>query len=164
MPLHTDFPESPHVIIDPSIRWTPDATQLSLIGSGMLLPPLVQKIRDAVKIWRDDNYKNASETSKALLNWWFKTPHLQEESDGTMEQFQYYFAQREALEAIIYLYDVVKIQDKFDLMRFDSSGFVSAGLFDENWRRFVMKMATGTGKTKVTTAQSLSKLSQIIHL
>ena len=130
----------------------------------MLLPPLVQKIRDAVKIWRDDNYKNASETSKALLNWWFKTPHLQEKSDGTMEQFQYYFAQREALEAIIYLYDVVKIQDKFDLMRFDSSGFVSAGLFDENWRRFVMKMATGTGKTKVTTAQSLSKLSQIIHL
>ncbi len=149
MPLHTDFPESPHVIIDPSIRWTPDATQLSLMGSGMLLPPLVQKIRDAVKIWRDDNYKGASETSKALLNWWFKTPHLQEESDGTMEQFQYYFAQREALETIIYLYDVVKIKDKYDLMRFDSSGFVSAGLFDENWRRFVIKMATGTGKTKV---------------
>ena len=149
MPLPTDFPESPHVIIDPSIRWTPDATQLSLIGSGMLLPPLVQKIRDAVKIWRGNNYKNASETSKALLNWWFKTPHLQEESDGTMEQFQYYFAQREALETIIYLYDVVKIKDKYDLMRFDSSGFVSAGLFDENWRRFVIKMATGTGKTKV---------------
>ena len=149
MPLHTDFPESPHVIIDPSIRWTPDATQLSLMGSGMLLPPLVQKIRDAVKIWRDDNYNGASETSKALLNWWFKTPHLQEESDGTMEQFQYYFAQCEALETIIYLYDVVKVQDEFDLMRFDSSGFVSAGLFDENWRRFVIKMATGTGKTKV---------------
>ncbi len=149
MPLYTDFPESPHVIIDPSIRWTPDATQLSLIGSGMLLPPLVQKIRDAVKIWRDDNYKDASETSKALLNWWFKTPHLQEKSDGTMEQFQYYFAQREALETIIYLYDVVKIKDKYDLMRFDSIGFVSAGMFDENWRRFVIKMATGTGKTKV---------------
>ncbi len=149
MPLHTDFPESPHVIIDPSIRWTPDATQLSLMGSGMLLPPLVQKIRDAVKAWRDNNYKDASETSKALLNWWFKTPHLQEKSDGTMEQFQYYFAQREALETIIYLYDVVKVQDKYDLMRFDSSGFVSAGLFDENWRRFVIKMATGTGKTKV---------------
>ena len=34
-------------------------------------------------------------------------------------------------------------------MRFDSSGAVSTGLFDENWRRFVIKMATGTGKTKV---------------
>ena len=34
-------------------------------------------------------------------------------------------------------------------MRFDSSGAVSTGLFDEDWRRFVIKMATGTGKTKV---------------
>ena len=34
-------------------------------------------------------------------------------------------------------------------MRFDNLGAVSAGLFDEDWRRFVIKMATGTGKTKV---------------
>ena len=34
-------------------------------------------------------------------------------------------------------------------MRFDSSGYVSSALFDEEWRRFVIKMATGTGKTKV---------------
>ena len=61
----------------------------------------------------------------------------------------YYFAQREALETIIYLYDVVGVQDKFDLMRFDNSGAVSAGMFDETWRRFVVKMATGSGKTKV---------------
>ena len=66
-----------------------------------------------------------------------------------MSEFQYYFAQREAIETIIYLYDVVKVRDKFDLMRFDSSGAVSTGLFDEDWRRFVIKMATGTGKTKV---------------
>ncbi len=149
MALHPDFPESPHTVIDPSVRWTPDATQLSLMGSGMLLPPLVQKIREAVNTWRDDNYKGASETSKALLNWWFKTPHLQEQSDDMMTEFQYYFAQREALETIIYLYDVTKVKDKYDLMRFDSSGGVRAGLFDEDWRRFVIKMATGTGKTKV---------------
>ena len=34
-------------------------------------------------------------------------------------------------------------------MRFDSSGAISTGMFDEDWRRFVLKMATGTGKTKV---------------
>ena len=34
-------------------------------------------------------------------------------------------------------------------MRFDSSGSVSASMFDEGWRRFVVKMATGSGKTKV---------------
>ena len=66
-----------------------------------------------------------------------------------MAEFQYYFAQREALETIIYLYDVVGVKDKYDLMRFDSSGAVSAGMFDETWRRFVVKMATGAGKTKV---------------
>ena len=71
------------------------------------------------------------------------------QADGTMAEFQYYFAQREALETIIYLYDVVGVKDKYDLMRFDSSGAVSAGMFDETWRRFVVKMATGTGKTKV---------------
>ncbi len=149
MALHPDFPDSPHEVIDPSVRWTPDATQLPIMGIGMLLPPLVQKIRESVKTWRDDNYKGASETSKALLNWWFNTPHLQEQSDGMMTEFQYYFAQREALETIIYLYDVAKVKDKYDLMRFDSSGGVRAGLFDEDWRRFVIKMATGTGKTKV---------------
>ncbi|MFQ5577157.1 MAG: DEAD/DEAH box helicase [Anaerolineae bacterium] len=66
-----------------------------------------------------------------------------------MTEFQYYFAQREALETVVYLYDVVGVQDKYDLMRFDSSGAVSSGMFDETWRRFVIKMATGSGKTKV---------------
>lgn len=85
----------------------------------------------------------------SLLNWWFKTPHLLPQADGTMAEFQYYFAQREAIETIVYLIDVVGAKDKFDLMRFDGSGAVSAGMFDETWRRFVVKMATGSGKTKV---------------
>ena len=149
MALHPDFPESPHAIIDPSVRWLPDQSLLFDLDYGMLLPPLVQKIREQVKAWRDNNYSGASETSKALLNWWFNNSHLREQTDDTVSEFQYYFAQREAIETIIYLYDVVKVRDKFDLMRFDSSGVVSTGLFDEDWRRFVIKMATGTGKTKV---------------
>ena len=149
MALHPDFPESPHAIIDPKVRWLPDQSLLFDMEYGMLLPPLVQKIREQVKTWRDNNYSGASETSKALLNWWFNNSHLQEQTDGTPSEFQYYFAQREAIESIIYLYDVVKVRDQVDLMRFDSSGAVSTGMFDENWRRFVIKMATGTGKTKV---------------
>ena len=149
MALHPDFPESPHAIIDPKVRWLPDQSLLFGMEYGMLLPPLVQKIREQVKMWRDNNYRGASETSKALLNWWFNTEHLREQDDETRAEFRYYFAQREAIETIIYLYDVVKVRDEYDLMRFDSSRAVSAGLFDENWRRFVIKMATGTGKTKV---------------
>jgi type III restriction enzyme len=40
-------------------------------------------------------------------------------------------------------------RDKFDLMRFDSSGAVSGGMFPEAWPRYACKMATGSGKTKV---------------
>ena len=149
MALHPDFPESPHEIIDPSVRWLPDNEALRDTHYRELLPPLVHKIREQVKAWRDNGYSGATDTSKALLNWWFNTPHPIEGADGTVSEFQYYFAQREALETVIYLYDVVKVRDKYDMIRFDSSGAVSMSMFDEDWRRFVLKMATGTGKTKV---------------
>jgi type III restriction enzyme len=113
------------------------------------MPPLVPQLRRKVKEWRDSGYAGGTDTSRSLLNWWFNTPHLQPQADGRMAEFQYYFAQREAMETIIYLYDVVEVQDKYDMMRFDGSGMVSAGMFDETWRRFVVKMATGSGKTKV---------------
>ena len=149
MARHPDFPESPHEIIDPSVRWFPTNQPLIHTGYGALLPPLVHKIRLEVKAWRDDGYSGATETSKSLLKWWFDTPHPVEEADGTMGEFKYYFAQREALETIIYLYDKMKVENKYDLMRFDSTGVVSTGMFDESWLRLVLKMATGTGKTKV---------------
>ncbi|MFH1933610.1 MAG: DEAD/DEAH box helicase family protein [Pseudomonadota bacterium] len=149
MALHKDFPESPHAILDPAIRWFPADEALRETSMEKLMPPLVSQLRKKVKTFRGSGYVGATDTSKSLLNWWFNTPHLLPGVDGAMVEFQYYFAQREALETIVYLYDVVGVQDKFDLMRFDSSGAVSAGMFDESWRRFVVKMATGTGKTKV---------------
>ena len=149
MALHLNFPESPYAILNPDLRWFPADEALRETSSDKLMPPLVSQLRRKVKDWRDSGYVGATDTSKSLLNWWFNTPHLRPQPDGTTVEFQYYFAQREALETIIYLYDVVGVQDKFDLMRFDSSGLVSAGMFDETWRRFVIKMATGSGKTKV---------------
>ena len=149
MALHPDFPDSPHAILDPDIRWFPADEALRESSADKLMPPLVHQLRRKVKEFRDSGYVGATDTSKSLLNWWFKEPHLLPQADGTMSQFQYFFAQREALETIVYLYDVVGAKDKFDLMRFDSSGAVSAQMFDESWRRYVIKMATGSGKTKV---------------
>jgi type III restriction enzyme len=149
MALHPDFPSSPHAVLDPSIRWFPADEALRDTSMDKLMPPLVAELRKKVKEFRDGGYVGASDTSRSLLNWWFKTPHLLPQTDGTMAEFQYFFAQREALETIVYLYDVVGVADKFDLMRFDSSGAVSASMFDETWQRFVVKMATGAGKTKV---------------
>ena len=149
MALHKDFPESPYSILDPAIRWFPADEALRETTMDKLMPPLVPQLRKKVMEWRDSGYVGATDTSESLLNWWFKSPHLLAQADGTVAEFQYYFAQREALETIIYLYDVVGVQDRFDLMRFDGTGLVSAGMFDETWRRFVVKMATGSGKTKV---------------
>ena len=149
MALHPNFPESPYVILDPAIRWFPADEALRESSMDKLMPPLVPQLRKQVKEWRDSGYVGATDTSRSLLNWWFNTPHLLPQADGTMAESQYYFAQREALETIIYLYDVVGVKDKYDLLRFDSSGAVSTGMFDETWRRFVVKMATGSGKTKV---------------
>ena len=149
MALHPDFPESPYAVLPPGRRWFPAAEELRNTAYEKLLPPLVAKLRGEVALWRGAGYAGASESSRALLNWWFETEHPVEQADGTLSPFRYYFAQREAVETVIWLHDVRKVRDKFDLLRFDASGAVSAGMFDEDWPRYVLKMATGVGKTKV---------------
>lgn len=149
MALHKDFPKDKFQILDPAIRWFPAEEDLRKEGYEKLLPPFVPELRERISTWRQNNYDGSSETSKALLNWWFKEPHTVYEKDGSNASFQYYFAQREAVETIIWLYDVQGARNKFDLIPFDKLGRVSANMFDEDWLRFVIKMATGSGKTKV---------------
>ncbi len=149
MALHKDFPKDKFQILEPSIRWFPADEDLREKGYEKLLPPFVPELRERIDEWRKNDYSGASETSKALLNWWFKEPHTIFIKDGTSISFQYYFAQREAVETIIWLYDVEKVENKYDLIKFDKLGRVSPNMFTEDWLRFVVKMATGAGKTKV---------------
>jgi len=149
MAIHPTFPGSPYEILNPDYRWFPADEALRESSYEKLLPPLVHKIRNEIKEWRDSRYKGASKTSKALLAWWFEKERIVPLPDGTITEFKYFFAQREAIETIIYLYEVAKVRTKYDLMRYDSSGAVSTGMFDEDWLRLVIKMATGSGKTKV---------------
>jgi len=122
MALHPDFPHSPHAVLDPAVRWFPADEALRETTMDKLMPPLVAQLRRKVKEFRDGGYVGASETSRSLLNWWFKEPHLLPRADGGMSRFEYYFAQREALETVVYLYDVAGARDKYDLMRFDAGG------------------------------------------
>ena len=134
MPLTT----SPFEIINPDERYIPSLKDKDLTK---VLPPLVIKIRQEVYEWRKKNYNGASVTSKALLEWWFVKEH---------ENFRYYFAQREAVETIIYLFEVAKIRDKDQLFNnYNSLTDVKLEHFTESWLRLVTKMATGSGKTKV---------------
>ena len=141
MGLNNNFPKSPYAILNPNIRWFPGDESLGEKGREKLLAPLVTKIRKEIFEWRKQNYSNTTETSKSLLEYWFKTPHKND--------FSYYFAQRESVETIIYLYEVAKIKNPSDLIKYDSSGIILPSMFDEQWLRLIIKQATGTGKTKV---------------
>ncbi len=147
--LPPEFPTDPCAVLDPHIRWYPGEQDLREQGYRKLLPPLVHRVRQAVKAWRDGGYQGACETTRALLNWWFNREHLLANADNTVRPFRYYFAQREAVESAIWLYEVEKARDPISLIKFDSSGAVSTSMFAGDWTRYVMKMATGTGKTKV---------------
>jgi len=149
MALHPEFPSSPYAPLIPAQRWFPADEALRSTAYEKLLPPLVASIRKEVFTWRESDYKGASPTSITLLRHWFETDHLLENANGTLSTFRYYDAQREAVETVIWLHEVRKARDKYDLIRFDASGAVSPGMFPEDWPRYVSKLATGAGKTKV---------------
>jgi type III restriction enzyme len=108
--------------------------------------PCVSALREAVKSWRADNYKGATQTTIELLNYWFFTDHLL--ANG--KSFQYLSAQKEAIETLIYLFEVRNIRSRKSLL--EEFALAQRGLrlppFDD-FARYCIKMATGSGKTKV---------------
>jgi len=105
----------------------------------------VPPIRKAVAEWRKGRYKGATATTKTLFNYWFGTDHRL--PNGRM--FQYYSAQREALETLVWLYEVEGIRHHRDLIeRFAKVPGIHVLQYDD-FARYAVKMATGSGKTKV---------------
>ena len=141
MGLKKDFPFSPFDVVNPESRWTPDLSTTSEKDFSGLSAPFVQKIRKNIFDWRRNGYQNISNTSRSLLNFWFETEH--------QDNFRYYFAQRESVESIIYLFEHESLMSTKELLKFDSWGTLTENILKDNWLRFVLKQATGTGKTKV---------------
>jgi type III restriction enzyme len=105
--------------------------------------PVVQALRAEVNAWRGSGYPGASATTRRLLEHWFLDAH--QAPDGT--PFAYYFAQREAVETIVYLHEVARVRTTAQLVsRYTAGGSTAAG---QPYPRYVVKMATGAGKTKV---------------
>ena len=73
--------------------------------------PCVPGIREKVKVWRDGGYKGVTETTQILVNFWFCTDHRL--PNGL--KFQYHYFQREAVETLIYLYEVNQGLDRLPL-------------------------------------------------
>ncbi len=115
---------------------------------------LVRSIRMEVDQWRRGGYMGASETTKTLLNYWFEGEHRIRDADGGYWPFKYYWAQREAVETIIYLHEIRKIPNVAELMfeyGDDSIKDLALGINpdEDRWLKACCKIATGGGKTKV---------------
>src|SRR6516165_9329500 len=124
-----------------------NADQLSLLEARVSTAPLVPGVREAVKAWRDGGYKGISETTRILLNYWFLTDHRQ--PDG--RKFKYHYFQQEAVETLIYLYEVAEIRRHKGLVEtFATRGDLRLLQYDD-FARYCSKMATGSGKTKVVS-------------
>jgi type III restriction enzyme len=120
--------------------------QLKLLEARVKTAPCVPAIRKAVAEWRDAKYKGATETTQLLLNYWFKTDHKLPNG----QRFAFYHAQREAIETIIYLYEVARVRRHKELLERFSSVSKELRLLQYNeFARYCIKMATGSGKTKV---------------
>ncbi|MGQ0779469.1 MAG: DEAD/DEAH box helicase family protein [Pseudonocardiales bacterium] len=105
--------------------------------------PLVAGIREHVDAWRRANYPGSTTTSRRLLEHWFLDEHQTPEG----QPFQYFFAQREAAETVIYLYEVARQRTLASMVAQFASRPVAVE--PQRYPRYVVKAATGSGKTKV---------------
>lgn len=94
MALHPDFPKSPYAALFADKRWFSATEELRRTACERLLPPLVAKIRTEILVWRQSAYAGASETSRALLSWWFGTEHLVEGADDNRRPGIHSFTRR----------------------------------------------------------------------
>jgi type III restriction enzyme len=122
-----------------------DGDQLSLLDARVATAPLVPGVREKVKAWREGGYKGISDTTRILLNYWFYSDHRL--PDG--RKFAYHYFQREAIETLIYLYEVAEIRRHKSLVETFAIRSDLRLLQYDDFARYCVKMATGSGKTKV---------------
>src|SRR6266446_6913458 len=112
------------------------------LRSGACVPAL----REAVKSWKAGGRKGITDTTRILLNYWFEASH----KTRTGGLFEYYDFQREAIETLIYVWEVEKVRTRKDLLERYAQNVTDLHLPpDDGFARYCTKMATGSGKTKV---------------
>jgi len=89
----------------------------------------VNHLRDEVRAWREAGWPGTAVVTRRLLEWWFERD---EERAALARRF--FFCQQEAVETVIYLYEVQNRR------KMPETGHLL---------RYALKLATGTGKTVV---------------
>jgi type III restriction enzyme len=133
---------------------------------------LVDQIRPAMDAWRSSGWPGVTHTTRRLLGYWFDEDHLL----ASGEPFRFYYCQREAVETLVYLFEVQGIEDCADLVQryFKSPDLLELDILTSSkgqrlvrryipeigktaeqqlppacLARYAVKMATGSGETMV---------------
>lgn len=109
--------------------------------TGICVLPIEAK----VKKWREEGFPGITETTARLFNYWFKNEHRLPNNI----QFKYYDAQREAVETLVYLFEIEKNRSRKDLLYEFAKGQPIQFPENDDFARYAFKMATGSGKTMV---------------
>lgn len=109
---------------------SPDG-QLRITDSVIPLA-IVNTLRDKTRQWRQDGYPGATSTTRKLFEHWFN-------EDRLTENTRPFFCQQEAVETIAFLTEA----------RSDLRQGIDVPASGEEYTRWAVKMATGTGKTMV---------------
>jgi type III restriction enzyme len=100
-----------------------------MLAADEQLNDVVNELRNEVRDWREAGWPGTAIVTGTLLRWWFDRD---EERRANHQRF--FFCQQEAIETVIYLYEVNsrrRMPETGDLLR------------------YALKLATGTGKTVV---------------
>ncbi len=124
----------------------PGQQELLDVAARLRTAPCVPALREAVKAWRAGGYKGTTETTRLLLNHWFYTDHRLRNG----QPFAYHYSQREAIETLIFVWEFEKVRTRKALLERYAQDLTGVRLppFDD-FARYCVKMATGSGKTKV---------------
>ena len=125
---------------------SPSQTELLDIVGKLRTGPCVPALREAVKAWKAGGYKGITDTTRILLNHWFCTDH----KTRTGLPFRYHESQQEAIETLIFVWESQKVRTLRELLeRFATATKDLRLSMHDDFPRCCIKMATGSGKTKV---------------
>jgi len=125
---------------------SPTQTELLDITARLKTGVCVPALREAVKAWRAGGYKGITETTRLLVNHWFQTDHKLQ----TGRPFRYHHSQQEAIETLIFVWEYERVRSRKSLLERYATPSPDLLLAPyDDFARYCIKMATGSGKTKV---------------
>lgn len=118
-----------------------------MLASSEQQNDFVNQLRNEVRAWRESGYPGTALVTRRLLEWWFER---NEERRAIGRRF--FFCQQEAIETVIYLYEVQKrrkMPETGDLVRYAT------------WSTLHRRKVSGSSLSATTRAGSLGAIRRV---